>query len=185
MKHMKQRFLYVLALLLLVSAVGVGERCAAQQTTTLLVSELVAFSPTGALGGIPAFFPAQGRNGLYYGVLGTGATSDPGSVIDFSAAGVVNTVYTAPPTTVGGQVVLENIWKSSISTSNYGPGAVKFAVPTVANGLVFVPGGASGYAPGAPDIQGSGANCTATALATQTTPACQGLVSVYGKLHNP
>jgi len=66
---------------------------------------------------------------------------------------------------------------------NTGPGAVKFAVPTVAGGLVFVPGGTPGYAPGVPG--GTGVNCTAAALADSTTPTiCGGMLSVYGQLHD-
>jgi len=63
-----------------------------------------------------------------------------------AAKPAVLAVYQAVPATVNGTTELENIWKSSISNANAGPGAVKFAVPTVANGLVFVSGGASGYA---------------------------------------
>jgi hypothetical protein len=108
----------------------------------------------------------------------TSGTSTP-------AQPAVLAVYQAVPTSVNGTIVLEYLWASSLNTSNYGgPGSVKFAVPTVANGLVFVPGGASGYAPGPLDIPGSLANCTASALATQTTPACLGLVTVYGRVHN-
>ncbi len=78
--------------------------------------------------------------------------------------------------------VLKEIWESSMSAGNNGPGSVKFSVPTIAGGLVFVPGGAPGYAPGPPG--GKGVNCTATALVgSGTPPACGGLLSVYGKLH--
>ena len=77
---------------------------------------------------------------------------------------------------------LKEVWESSQTKGNNGPGAVKFTVPTVAGGLVFVPGGAPGYAPGPP--AGKGVNCTASALvASGTPPACGGLLSVYGKLH--
>ena len=78
--------------------------------------------------------------------------------------------------------VLKEVWESSNSAGNNGPGSVKFSVPTIAGGLVFVPGGAPGYAPGPPG--GKGVNCTAAALVTSgTPPACGGLLSVYGKVH--
>ncbi len=78
---------------------------------------------------------------------------------------------------------LSELWKSSTGLLNTGPGAVKFTVPTVAGGLVFVPGGTPGYAPGVPG--GTGVNCTAAALANSTTPTiCGGMLSVYGQLHN-
>jgi hypothetical protein len=79
--------------------------------------------------------------------------------------------------------VLSELWKSSTGTSNAGPGAVKFAVPTVAGGLVFVSGGTPGYAPGVPG--GTDVNCTAAALVNSTTPTiCGGMLSVYGQLHD-
>jgi len=79
--------------------------------------------------------------------------------------------------------VLSKLWESSSSSLNTGPGAVKFTVPTVAGGLVFVPGGTPGYAPGLPG--GTGVNCTAAALVTTQTPTvCGGMLSVYGQLHN-
>lgn len=89
--------------------------------------------------------------------------------------------YQAVPQTFNGATILRFLWESSTSTANYGPGAVKFTVPTVANGFVFVPGGVSGYAPGLPG--GDKVNCTASFLATSTTPTCQGMLSVYGQLH--
>jgi len=90
------------------------------------------------------------------------------------------TAYEAVPQTVKGVTTLKELWESSGSTSNYGPGAVKFTVPTVANGFVFVGGGVSGYAPGLPG--GPSVNCTASFLVTSSTPACQGMLSVYGEL---
>ena len=89
--------------------------------------------------------------------------------------------YQAVPQKVQGVSTLRELWESSSSPVNYGPGAVKFTVPTIANGFVFVPGGVSGYAPGLPGA--TGVNCTATFLVTSTTPACQGMLSVYGRLH--
>ncbi len=79
--------------------------------------------------------------------------------------------------------ILQELWESSTSTDDAGPGAVKFTVPTVAGGLVFVPGGTPGYAPGLPG--GKNVNCTAAALANSTTPTtCGGMLAVYGKIHN-
>jgi hypothetical protein len=89
--------------------------------------------------------------------------------------------YNPIPTTKG-TPVLTALWESSVSAANAGPGAVKFAVPTIAGGLVFVPGGTPGYAPGLPG--GTGVNCTASALATATTPTCGGKLSIYGMLHS-
>lgn len=88
--------------------------------------------------------------------------------------------YQAVPQIVKGVTTLKELWQSSTSSSNYGPGAVKFTVPTIANGFVFVPGGVSSYAPGLPG--GINVSCTAAFLATCTTPACQGMLSVYGQL---
>ncbi len=78
--------------------------------------------------------------------------------------------------------LLKEVWESSQTKGNNGAGAVKFTVPTIAGGLVFVAGGIPGYAPGPPG--GKGVNCTAAALVTSGTPkVCGGMLSVYGKLH--
>jgi hypothetical protein len=91
-------------------------------------------------------------------------------------------VYNAIPGPANAPVLTE-LWKSSTGTSNTGPGAVKFAVPTVAGGLVFVSGGTPGYGPGVPGA--TDVNCTAAALANSTTPTiCGGMLSVYGQLHD-
>ena len=85
-------------------------------------------------------------------------------------------VYNAMPNTQSN--TLSELWNSGTS----GPGAVKFTVPTVAGGLVFVGGGTPGYAPGPPG--GTNVNCTAAALVnTQTPTVCGGLLSVYGEIH--
>jgi hypothetical protein len=98
-----------------------------------------------------------------------------------AATPAILTAYQALPQTVKGSTILKELWHSSTLVSNYGPGAVKFVAPTIANGFVFVAGGAPGYAPGMPGAMN--VTCTATFLATSTTPACQGMLSVYGKLH--
>jgi hypothetical protein len=97
-----------------------------------------------------------------------------------AASPAVLMVYGAIPNAT--KHILNEAWASSASAGNSGPGAVKFMVPTIAGGLVFVAGGTPGYAPGPPG--GAGVNCTATALVNSSTPAtCGGLLSVYGKLH--
>jgi hypothetical protein len=107
--------------------------------------------------------------------------SNTGLFQSYPATPAVLIVYIAVPTLFGGSTVLEELWSSNLSQSNSGPGAVKFTVPTVANGLVFVAGGVPGYAPGQPG--GTNVNCTATALINTSTPtACQGMLSVYGKI---
>jgi hypothetical protein len=61
--------------------------------------------------------------------------------------------------------------------TNYGPGAVKFAVPTIAGGLVFVAGGEANpvyYKPG--KDTSNGANCTPSA----TGGSCTGALYIYG-----
>jgi len=98
-----------------------------------------------------------------------------------AAKPAILTAYQAVPQTVNGTTTLKEIWDSSTLTSNYGPGAVKFVAPTIANGFVFVAGGTSSYAPGLPG--GTNVTCTATFLVTAQTPACQGMLSVYGQLH--
>ena len=97
-----------------------------------------------------------------------------------AARPAILTAYQAVPQTVNGATTLKELWTSSTMVSNYGPGAVKFVAPTIANGFVFVAGGTSGYAPGLPG--GPNVTCTATFLATTQTPACQGMLSVYGQL---
>jgi hypothetical protein len=92
---MKQRYIFIITFLLSILVFAAPERCAAQDTA-ISVSDLIVFGGTTLPGAAPAFFPAQGRNGLFYGVIGTGNQTDPGSVFNFSAAGAANTIYTAP-----------------------------------------------------------------------------------------
>jgi hypothetical protein len=61
--------------------------------------------------------------------------------------------------------------------THYGPGAVKFVVPTIAGGLVFVAGGAANpnyYKPG--KDTSNGANCTPSA----SGGSCLGALYIYG-----
>jgi len=67
------------------------------------------------------------------------------------------------------QALGTELWDSSAynSTNPGNPGSVKFVVPTIADGQVFLGGGAQGYVPG-------GANCPVPSTTTQPT-ACGGL----------
>lgn len=84
-------------------------------------------------------------------------------------------VYSITP---NAQNQLPELWSSG---SGSGPGAVKYAVPTVANGMVFVAGGAANYAPGPQGGQNGAVNCY-PAASGGSTPTCTGLLAVYGKL---
>jgi hypothetical protein len=83
------------------------------------------------------------------------------------------------PSGLPNQYVLNELWNSSTSGNDDGPGAVKYTVPTVANGLVFVAGGPPKYAPG--PAGGTGVNCTSSYPSGTGTPTCGGMLSVYGK----
>ena len=85
---------------------------------------------------------------------------------------------------VAGGSQLNELWSSTVGTGNAGPGAVKFQVPTVANGMVFVAGGNTSYAPGTKGGDGGRVNCYPAAAQGATPPTCTGLLSVYGMLHN-
>ena len=122
-------------------------------------------------------------NSLEYNASGFGKWSVNTQHVFFAtpAKPAILTAYQALPQTLNGTTTLKELWHSSSLVSNYGPGGVKFVAPTIANGLVFVAGGVPGYAPGLPGSMN--VNCTATFLVTSTTPACQGMLSVYGQLH--
>ena len=89
-------------------------------------------------------------------------------------------VYNPIPVLSQGQEVLTRLWSSG---SGNGPGTVKFAVPTVANGMVFVAGGNNNpaYAPGIWSST-NGVNCSPATLGGPNSPTCAGLLAVYGKL---
>jgi Abnormal spindle-like microcephaly-assoc'd, ASPM-SPD-2-Hydin len=152
------------------------------------------FNVTGAPGSTPTTYPYPGAvpslswdgvnpdTALLWAIdaggYGRWNASGPGST---AATPAILVVYNPIPTT-GTSPELTELWESSVGTNNAGPGAVKWTVPTIAGGLVFVPGGAPGYAPG--PAGGTGVNCTAAALADSTTPAiCGGMLSIYGKIH--
>jgi len=65
----------------------------AASAQTAKVADVAVFGTTAF--GNPSFSPTRGHSGALYGVLG-GASADPGVVLDFSANGVVHTLYTAP-----------------------------------------------------------------------------------------
>lgn len=153
------------------------------------------FNPVGAPEQVPKTYPYPGTvptlswDGRYpntallwaidaagYGVWNQSSQS---AVAATPAILVAYNAIPGPPN----QPILKELWESSTGTNNAGPGAVKFTVPTVAGGLVFVPGGTPGYAPGPPG--GTSVDCTAAALVTSVTPTiCGGMLSVYGKLHS-
>ncbi len=114
-------------------------------------------------------------NGVLWGIetAGFGRINKSGASQAASSA-LLHAYYALPQSPSGTNVILE-----ITLSNNAGPGAVKFAVPTVANGLIFVGGGSSGYAPGATNT--ANANCTSEAD-SGTLPTCQGLVTIFGEL---
>lgn len=100
--------------------------------------------------------------------------------------------YAAVPTgqncSTSACTITEYFKSSSLSAVPNGPGAVKFTVPTVAGGMVFVAGGAgptsngtrTGYVPGPTGFSGGGntVNCSPTA----TSGTCAGYLFVYGSV---
>ena len=152
------------------------------------------FSPVGAPAKVPGAFEYPG---VVPAISWDGADSDTAllwvlnvqgygqwqsvQAVSQAAKPAVLIVYNAIPTVK--KPSLTQLWESSVGTADTGPGAVKFTVPTVAGGLVFIGGGTPGYAPGPPG--GKNVNCTASALADTTTPVvCGGMLAVYGKIHS-
>lgn len=167
---------------------GVGAPLAAYQVD----SNTGLLNPVGVLAQIPKIYPLSTIPSVTWD--GTHPTTALLWTLDDSGAGVwspfknlstaaqpaILTVYDAVPNPT--KHVLSELWQSSTIAANNGPGAVRFTVPTIAGGLVFIAGGTPGYAPGPPGAPG--VNCTATALVNSTTPnSCGGMLSVYGKLH--
>jgi hypothetical protein len=78
---------------------------------------------------------------------------------------------------------------SNLTNVPNGPGAVKFTVPTVAGGMVFVAGGMGptingqkkGYAPG-PSNTYTGVNCWPTYVSGASNGSCSGYLFVYSTL---
>jgi hypothetical protein len=86
-----------------------------------------------------------------------------------AATAAVLYAYKAIPTGSGMGALGAELWDTSAyNTSVPGsPGAVKFVVPTIAEGKIFIAGGAQGYEPGS-------ANCPTPSATVQPT-ACGGL----------
>jgi hypothetical protein len=82
-------------------------------------------------------------------------------------------LYAYSPTPNGNAI--SGLWSDTTS----GPGGVKYAVPTVANGMVFVAGGAAAYSPGL--TQTTGVNCSPAAYPGSSPSTCPGLLVVYGQ----
>lgn len=98
--------------------------------------------------------------------MDTSGAPNPGGV----AKNEVLYAYRAIPTSRNPSTALGNeLWDTSAysSTNPGNPGSVKFVVPTVADGKIFLGGGAQGYDPGS-------ANCPAPSPTNQPT-ACGGL----------
>lgn len=153
-----------------------------------------AFNTVGAPSSYPLAYPYPGTTPA---LSWDGADSDTALLWAIDSAGfglwhpltsvsqaakpAILVVYNPIPS--GTTPELQALWESSAKAANAGPGAVKFTVPTIAGGLVFVPGGTPGYAPGPPG--GKNVNCTASFLANSTTPTvCGGQLAVYGKIHS-
>jgi hypothetical protein len=89
-----------------------------------------------------------------------------------AATGAVLYAYKAIPSGSGAGSLGPALWDTSAYDNSIpgNPGAVKFVAPTIADGKVFVAGGAQGYQPGS-------ANCPTPSLTTQPT-AC-GALAMY------
>ncbi len=134
MKQLSPTFVAALSLILLA---GAEPQSIAQSVS---VSDVVAFTPNTNGFGNPVFNPAQGRNGLLYGVLGNGSDNNPGTIFDFSAQGATSTIYVAPISAGYGQMT-----SLSLGTDGSFYGAVEEAtvIGTGSYGNLFkvTPGG--------------------------------------------
>jgi hypothetical protein len=163
---------------------GAGDALKAYQMQT--TSSL--FDPRPASDNTPGKFPYPGAtpsvswngnpsNGLLWAVSTGGFGRWINNQTRAATAAVLYVYNAVPAGGPGGS--LNELWASNVSSSYTGPGAVKFAVPTVANGMVFVTGGNNNpyYEPG--PFGGTNVNCSPAAPGG----TCTGLLSVYGKLH--
>jgi hypothetical protein len=89
-----------------------------------------------------------------------------------SATAAVLYAYKAIPTGTGAGSLGAELWDTSAFNASVpgNPGAVKFVAPTIADGKIFIAGGAQGYQPGA-------ANCPTPSTTVQPT-AC-GALAMY------
>ena len=161
-----------LASLLLVLCVAVQVPA---QTAT--VSDVVVFSAYTF--GNPAFSPAQGRNGLLYGVLG-GSNENPGTVFDFSMAGATHTLSTANPASGYGQfspltlATDGNFYGAINGAAVIGAGANGDLFKVTPNGtfsIVHVFAGADGLGPLGAPIEASDGNLYGTTWGGCCTPS--------------
>jgi hypothetical protein len=99
-------------------------------------------------------------------------TSGDGTLNGPASAAVLYS-YGAVP---NGSGTLSYLWDTSAYNSSVpgSPGAVKFVVPTVADGKIFLAGGNQNYYPGQNNYNNSGVNCV-TPSATQQPTNCGAL----------
>jgi len=126
--------------------------------------------------GYPGAVPSVSWNSAgnaYDGILWVLDTTGFGTVIDgqsIPATASYLTAYSVISAT-NGSVSLSQLWTSysAFSPDPNAPGAVKFVVPTIANGKVFIAGGEGGSTPY--DPAKSGTNCVPN--------ACTGWLTIY------
>ena len=126
--------------------------------------------------GYPGAVPSVSWNSAghaYDGILWVLDTSGFGTIIggqSLPATAAYLTAYSVISATTG-SVALSQLWTSysSFSPDPNAPGAVKFVVPTIANGKVFIAGGEGGSTPY--DPAESGTNCVPN--------ACTGWLTIY------